>query len=462
MKAPLQYRIFRLAIRAVLKLYYSSIESYGTQFIPKRGRTLFVGNHQAGLIDGILILGSLDQVIRTVIKHTLWKEPIVGFFASGLGMIPVYRRQDLSENEIKATNSKERNKKSFEAVEKAFRAGESCLIFPEGISHDKPQLQTLKSGAARMLLETDASQDFRLGLQWSPVSIDLEIKDRPGHRALLHYHPARKIEKYRELYSQDPEKAIHDLRDEMQAYMEEITLNFASWEDRAFLERLTEIWLAKSPAEFLLDRHNQLIKWKRVLENSSTLPEEKKEWADLRKSVEELATSLETVGIKPKEVLERQKEGRRRLFAQTSLNMSLWAPLIGYGTVFWYLPLRFVKFASVKGSQGHRDVTSTYHIVASLVLFPIWLVVASIASYFLLGKLITLGMLIFSIASGLSLLTSARKIRVKFRNLINMYRYSGLSEFLDDKEKEIIQIWSAAARIWNQALRKQVDFEDLR
>lgn len=461
MKAPVRYRIFRFLTRAIMKLYYLSVESYGEHFIPKRGRTLFIGNHQAGLIDGILIVGSLEQVIRSVVKHTLWKEPVVGFFADGLGMIPVYRKQDLSADEISSTTSQERNKKSFGAVEKAFLAGESCLIFPEGISHDMPQLQTLKSGAARMLLETEAAHDFRLGLQWLPVSIGLEVKDRPGFRALLDYHPPRDILKYRDAFQKDPEKAVHDLRDEMQSYLEEITLNFSSWEDREFLEHLTDIWLAKAPADQLLDRNNQLIKWKRILESTITADEEIKEWDNLRLKVDELTTSLETVGIKPKEVFERQKEGRTKLFAKTSFKMTLWGPLFTYGMIYWWMPLWLVKFASNKGSGGHRDVKSTYHIVAAFVFFPLWLLVTGVICDVTLGQTITTGMLVVSVSSGLSLLTSARKIRVTFRSLINMYRYNGLEEFLDDTEREICQVWAQAARLWNLALKKQIDLSDL-
>lgn len=457
MKVPLRYRCFRGIVRIVLKLYYQSIESYGTQFIPKRGRTLFIGNHQAGAIDGILVLASLEQVVRAVMKHTLEKEPIVGFFAKGLEVVPVYRTQDLSESQLKSSSSKERNKKAFEAIEQAFVDGQSCLVFPEGISHDKPQIQKLKAGAARMLLESEAAHDFRLGLQWLPVSIDLEIKDRPGFRALLHYHPPRKVDHYREAYAQDPEKAVHDLRDEMQNYLEEITLNFASWDDRAFLERLTEIWLAKSPSGVLLNRHNQVMKWKRMMDNSQSTPEEKLEWEKLRKQVEKVSTSLDTIGIRPKEVLRRKKEGRHRRFAQVSLNMTLWAPLFTYGVLYWLVPLRMVKFGTAKGAKGERDVISTYHVVISFVLFPLWLTLTSLASYFVFGLYFTIAMAIFSVASGVSLVTSARRIRVRFRNLINMYRYSGLTEFLDDHEQKIYGIWSQAAKVWNMSLKKQTE-----
>ena len=460
MAQPLRYLFFRSIIRFILNLYYRGIESYGTNFIPKRGRTLFVANHQAGLIDGILILGTTQQTIRLLIKHTLWENPIIGFFATGLGMIPVFRKQDLKPEDLANSTSAERNKKGFESVERTMLDSENCLIFPEGVSHDNPHMLKLKSGAARMLLQTEDAHDFRLGIQWLPVSIDLEKKDKPGARVVIHYHPPHQIASLKDLYEKDPEKAVEKLRSDMQGYMSEITLNFETWQDRVFLERLTEIWLSGAPNEMLLDRHNQLLKWKRIMENTYNLPEERRVWDILRAKVEALQTTLHVAGISADEVLNPSTEHRRENLVKLMPTLLALAPLLLFGVVFWWVPLWLIKFVTEKGARGVRDVIATYHLVASLVFIPAWLTIVFLASYFYINTwVVGLGAVILGIASGLSLLISSQRIRVEFKEAINMFRYTSLEALLATSKTEIQDIWALAARLWNRALMGQVHFD---
>src|SRR5690606_31140151 len=111
-------------------------------------------------------------------------NPVIGFFSSGLGMIPVYRKQDIPKETADAAQV-DRHEKAFSSVENSWMRGHCVLIFPEGVSHDNPHLLKLRSGAARMLLQTEARHQFKLGLKYLPVSINYDEKDRPGSRALI-------------------------------------------------------------------------------------------------------------------------------------------------------------------------------------------------------------------------------------------------------------------------------------
>jgi 1-acyl-sn-glycerol-3-phosphate acyltransferase len=452
-----RYRFLRHIIKGILSLYYRSIETYGTNFVPKRGRTLIIANHQAGLIDGLLVLASNKSVIRTLIKHTLWENPIIAYFANGLGMIPVFRKQDLRPEELSNSTSKDRNKNSFEKFEQAISAGENVLIFPEGKSHDTSYVLGLKTGAARMILQTEAKFDFRVGITWLPCSIDLEVKDKPGGRAVIHYHPPRKVEKYRDLYVHNSEAAVQALRKEMEDYLREITVNYASWDDRLFIERLMEIWLCQSPNELLLDRHNQLLKWKQIHENNFVYPEEKTDWENLRRKVHKIHTTLELSNLSVKSVFEEVSSLEYRKMATRILpSLLFWFPLMVLGYTFWFVPSKIILFVTHKATKGHRDIVATYHVVGSFILYPIWFLIFWLSAPWFIDPIAVVGLGAFFIFTGYAILNAARKVRVGFRELFKLYRYGSLRMLILDLRSEVFEVWTIGARLWNRALERKI------
>ncbi len=456
-KSPWDYRFARLFIRVCLQLYYRSIEVYGKNFFPRLGRTLLIANHQTGLVDGILIIATNKQTIRTLIKHTLWHNPVIGFFASRLGMIPVYRKQDLSPEE-EAKLGKSRHEMMFGRVAEVFESGESALIFPEGKSHDISFLQKLRSGAARMLLQTEAKHDFRLGLKWLPISLDFEEKDRPGSRVLIHYHPARSVQKYQEDYRSDPETAVAKLRGEMEDYLQDITLNFATWEDRLFLERLSELWHAASPSTGLLDRHNQLLKWKRIMEK--TQEDNAAEWKKLRGLVTNLHKRLEANTLQASELFKRPTRGKQLLMSTLFTRVVFWFVPVLLGQLIWWVPTKLVRMVTIKGAKQNRDVISTYHLVAATILYPAWLALLTLAMIFYTDGTALIGLLLIGISSGLSWLIVPRRLRREIQAVWNTFRYGSLGKIIDQSQSQLHEIWQLAARLWNSGLRRQVLIEE--
>lgn len=452
----LRYRFLRGVIRLVLELYYRSIEVYAKNFLPRRGRTLLIANHQAGLVDGLLILGTNRIVVRTLIKHTLWDNPVIAFFATGLGMIPVFRKQDMKENDP-AAQDVHRHEKTFSRVEETFVDGDSVLIFPEGKSHDSPHLLELKSGAARMLLQSESHHDFRLGLSWLPVSLDFEVKDSPGSRVLLHYHPPRRVDKYQEAYAKDPEAAIRALKNEMQDYLSEITINFRTWEERLFIDRLTELWLCQTPAGLMLDRHNQLLKWKRVYEKTEKA--HKADWEKLEKLIHDLFKTFERVGVLPFEIF--RKPQKRARFARTRLfsRLLLWSLPILAGSLLWWIPTKIIRGITRKGAQDHRDIVTAYHLVAACVIYPVWLVLLWTLSF--ANNVPSLPVLLISVCVGISSFVVPRRLRQDLRAAMNLYRYGSIHKALDEARISIGEVWQLAARLWNSSLKKEIMIEQV-
>ena len=83
------------------------------------------------------------------------------------------------------------------------------LLFPEGKSHNQPHQLPLKTGAARIALETEAKHGPR-GLQVVPVGLTYEAKDRFGSRVLVFVGDPIPVAPFAEAYRSHARTAVRD------------------------------------------------------------------------------------------------------------------------------------------------------------------------------------------------------------------------------------------------------------
>ncbi len=125
------------------------------------GPTLIVANHGNGFVDPAVVASALRRVPRFLAKSTLWDVVVSRPFLALAGVIPVYRRVD---------GDTAGNASTFRAVHDVLAAGGTVAIFPEGTSSDRPSLEKVRTGAARMALgaldETDDITILPIGLSF--------------------------------------------------------------------------------------------------------------------------------------------------------------------------------------------------------------------------------------------------------------------------------------------------------
>ena len=134
-----------------------------------------MANHTNGLVDGLLLMTALRRYPRFLGKATLFKIPPLWPFLKLAGVIPVYGRS-MRRRGITTC----RHSPSAIVAEQ----GGMVAVFPEGISHDEPALQQLKTGAARIALEA-AHGGGADGLVTVAVGLVYDAKARFRSRALV-------------------------------------------------------------------------------------------------------------------------------------------------------------------------------------------------------------------------------------------------------------------------------------
>lgn len=352
----------------VLGLFYRRIRVVGRERIPRDRPLVIVGNHTNGVLDAALLLGYLDVGPRFLAKSTLWKIGLLRPLLRLAAAIPVYRRQDPGVDTSK-------NEETFSRCHEVLASKGTIALFPEGTSHNEPALVPLKTGVSRIVLQAE-DRFGGLGTQIVPVGFTFEDKGRFQSRVLLRVGEPVDPSAERELYAEDERQAVRRLTERVRAALEDVTLNYESWEEARLVSRAAEIYARSrrdGSGEMELAESFELEKLFRAgyRELRDELPEEVHETA---RAVEEYDRQLELYDLDDQQVAARYRPAAVIRFALRSLVLILLRlPLGILGTAFNYLPYRAAGEVADRYSPSH-DVDSTYKVLASLVFFPLgWL-----------------------------------------------------------------------------------------
>jgi glycerol-3-phosphate O-acyltransferase / dihydroxyacetone phosphate acyltransferase len=136
-------RLIAWLSRFVVRLLFRRIEVAERQRLPRDRPVLLVANHFNGFVDPVVIAAVLGRLPRFVAKAALLSVPLTGFLLRRAGVVFVQRRQD---------GSTAANADAFVECHDALARGDTVAIFPEGTTHDRPRLDPIRTGAARIAL----------------------------------------------------------------------------------------------------------------------------------------------------------------------------------------------------------------------------------------------------------------------------------------------------------------------
>ncbi|MFL5605635.1 MAG: lysophospholipid acyltransferase family protein [Gemmatimonadaceae bacterium] len=215
------YRALRAAADVALHWYYADVAVQGGERIPSDGPLIITANHPNALVDALVVGTTVRRRVLLTAKATLFENPALAAVLRAVGVVPLRRAKDERDTPVAASAS--RNVDAFRLVTHALRQERAVLVFPEGISHDEPNLAPLRTGAARMALA--AAADGARGLRILPFGMIFEQKERPRSRVLVRIGEPIEVDEWLAT-SGAPDAAR--LTAEIDAAMRRVTLNFAS------------------------------------------------------------------------------------------------------------------------------------------------------------------------------------------------------------------------------------------
>lgn len=224
---------FSFLANAAARTYYRL--TIAGERVPGDGPVLLVANHPNSLIDPILVCAAAWRPVRFLAKAPLFSDFKTGWMVRAVGAIPVYRRVD-------DPTLMDRNTDMFRAVYASVARGAAVGIFPEGESHSEPSMVALKTGAARIVLGTQAVHGVRVSI--IPVGLVFRRKDVFRSDALV---VVGSPVPWDDLAGRgvDDADAVRALTERIGAGLRQVTLNLERWEDRPLVETAVAIWEAE-------------------------------------------------------------------------------------------------------------------------------------------------------------------------------------------------------------------------
>ncbi|MDZ7675768.1 MAG: 1-acyl-sn-glycerol-3-phosphate acyltransferase [Acidimicrobiales bacterium] len=225
-RVVLDVLIGRLAQLLVLA-FHRRVDVVNPERLRIDGPTLLVANHANGFVDPAVVAASLRRVPRFVAKSTLWDFVVARPFLALAGVIPVYRRTD---------GATAGNVSTFRAIHDVLAAGGAVAVFPEGTSSDRPALEQLRTGAARMALGVvDRAPEITI----LPIGLSFEskVEIRPAVAVFvgepIHVHAWRRAE--HPGAGEDDHDAVRALTTRIQDRLGAVSPEFASLDERLIL-----------------------------------------------------------------------------------------------------------------------------------------------------------------------------------------------------------------------------------
>lgn len=235
-RSSILYRITHGVVRVALGFYFTRVERFHRQRVPLSGPVLFTSNHPNSLTDAFVIGTSVPRKVNFVATVQLFRLRPVRWFLTHCGVIAINRVKD-DPRAMRTVMD------TFEACFRALERGEAVAVFPEGLTHDDPQLKTVKTGAARMALELEHRHDAGLGLQIVPVGLTFSAKATYRSEALVNFGEPIRVVDFLARYRQNRHDGIQALNAELERRIQSLILHLPHLEWGRLVEAVKRLYL---------------------------------------------------------------------------------------------------------------------------------------------------------------------------------------------------------------------------
>jgi glycerol-3-phosphate O-acyltransferase / dihydroxyacetone phosphate acyltransferase len=345
--------------RLLIRVFFRRVQVEGGELLPVSGPVVLVANHINGLVDGLLLMATLRRYPRFLGKSTLFKIPPLWPFLKLAGVIPVFRTIDAVPSDGNAS--------AFAACRDLLEKGGLVAVFPEGISHDEPSLQPLKTGAARIALEAGIDGGVE-DVQTIAVGLVYDAKARFRSRALVRVAEPAGIGRWAQVYRTDGREAVRAFTDELAGQLNTVSPTYSSWAQANLLTRIAEV-VVRTPGDQLpsdVEMADQVSVAAHLMTVQRTVGGAALD--HLLASFETYERDLSLLGLNDSQVVAEYSRRRLRLALMWSiLKVVVALPFAAMGVVVHVLPFQVIK--EVARNPTNEGIKATVKLLGCFASF---------------------------------------------------------------------------------------------
>lgn len=382
-------------VGALVNLFFRRIEVTGVDHVPKTGGGILVAWHPNGLLDPALIVSHFPRQVVFGARHGLFEWPLVGRLMRALGTVPIYRASDLRGADDE--DRRKANRQSLDALARAVCENKFAALFPEGISHDDPFLQELKTGAARLYYRARQLREVG-GVPPVIIPVGLHYDNKTSFRsdALVEFHAPLEIPRGLQApIAEGDDETLRAQSAELTRFLEpvlrEVTHATESWELNRLMNRVRMLVRAERAkragvslkAPDMAERTLGMARvWKAYYTRLTTDPERVQELLDRVSAYDRAlrAAKLQDNDLDQPPPIE-SKWLPLLLGVQAAFVFLVFPPVLLMGLVINAAPYFLIDSIARLASKQYKD-TATIKLLCGLVLFPLtWLIVALLIGF---------------------------------------------------------------------------------
>ena len=236
------YRFLRTTIYYSTRLYFRRITVIGEEHLQFDGPAILLGNHPNTLLDPFLAGAHSRPLFYFLANAGLWKTLPGRLFFGGTYCIPVARRKDGGVPGVDNDNS-------FAAASAHLQRGGCLYIAPEGGSELERRIRPIKTGTARIVLQTLKDTDFQLPIKLVHVGLTYSDPTKFQSEVWLHAAPPLTPEITAAAYQDNYRGLVQALTKRIEAQLEALTLVTHDDAEDALLRRLETLLRHEQPLD---------------------------------------------------------------------------------------------------------------------------------------------------------------------------------------------------------------------
>ncbi|MES9941360.1 MAG: 1-acyl-sn-glycerol-3-phosphate acyltransferase [Candidatus Thiodiazotropha sp. 6PLUC2] len=428
--------------RLVVKIFYQRFEVSGIENLPERQGIILCANHVNALADAVVLQAATRKPIRPLARSGLFSNILLKPILQRMGAVPIFRRGDPGADTSK-------NRETFSQCYALLAKGEALIIFPEGQSHDIPQLTELKTGAARMALETIQVAGYEPAV--IPVGLTFPQKGHFRSAVLVQFGESLSLD-FNEENTQ--EESVIELTDRIRVGLESVTLNAESWEEINLVARIENFFAfrhGKYHHRNLQQRfrtQQRLIDAQRLLRNYE--PDKVRALITQLKQFEKICQHC---GVKDYHLSVDYKPTLIGLY----LLRMIWMLLVVFPVALWgiinsYIPYQLAKRLSHHFAKGTNQHDTTKMILGLFSFTFFWGLQTFLVFNYYGWKWMLLYISTLVVSSAVALLVRGEKQRIleNIRVFLLFLRKRNLKAYLRHKRQELERELARMVRIANR------------